>query len=178
MSLTIRQMTASDWDEVAQIYQFGIDSGVATFQTECPSYEVWDQSHKKECRLVAVWGGKVIGWAALSPYSSRAVYAGVAEISIYLHPEFQGHGYGTILLNAMIEESEKQGIWLLQSGILQHNAASIALHKKCGFREVGYREKIARDKSGIWRNTVLMERRSPLNGTYDASVEALVEKIS
>lgn len=75
MSLTIRQMTASDWDEVAQIYQFGIDSGVATFQTECPSYAVWDQSHKKECRLVAVWGGKVIGWAALSPYSSRAVYA-------------------------------------------------------------------------------------------------------
>ncbi len=162
MNLQIRSMTEKDWVDVARIFQWGIDSGIATFQTDCPSYQTWDRTHLNICRLVLEDSGKIIGWTALSPYSSRVPYAGVAEISIYLDERFQGRGLGTALLNYMVHESEKNGIWLLQSGILQHNEASIALHRKCGFREVGFREKIARDQNGIWRNTVLMERRSPL----------------
>lgn len=178
MDLQIRNMTESDWSDVSRIYQLGMDSGIATFQTSCPSYEDWDRSHLKHSRLVIAENGRVVGWSALSPYSSRAVYAGVAEISIYLDPKYQGKGYGTKLLNCMIRESEKNGIWLLQSGILQHNAASVALHKKCGFREVGYREKIARDKNGVWRNTVLMERRSDLEDYNVEQVELFSVRIS
>jgi Sortase and related acyltransferases len=178
MSLQIRNMTESDWEDVSRIYQRGMDLGIATFQTDCPSYDVWNHSHLQACRLVGTGDGGIVGWSALSPYSSRCVYAGVAEVSIYLDPDFHGMGYGTVLLNSMIHESEQSGFWLLQSGILQHNTASIALHKKCGFREVGYREKIARDRDGIWRNTVLMERRSPLENYNEGLVELVREKIS
>ncbi len=160
MDVQIRSMLESDWDEVACIYQQGMDTNIATFQTVCPSYEEWDRSHLKECRFVIIQDGAVVGWTALSPTSSRCVYAGVAEVSIYIEEACAGKGYGTRLLNHLIQESEKCGFWMLQSGILQHNQASLALHGKCGFRQVGFRERIARDHSGVWRNTVLMEKRS------------------
>lgn len=164
MEFQIRAMRETDWAGVARVYQEGIDTGIATFQTACPGYEDWDRAHRKDCRLVAEQNGAVVGWTALSPYSSRGVYAGVAEVSIYIGSDCRGCGYGTLLLNRMVRESEKSGYWTLQSGILRHNTASLSLHRKCGFREVGYREKIARDKNGIWRDAVLMERRSPLFG--------------
>jgi phosphinothricin acetyltransferase len=149
-----------DWDAVAVIYQEGINSKVATFQTEVPTYEVWDQSHITSCRLVAEIDHEVVGWTALSPYSSRCVYAGVAEVSIYVKLNQRRKQVGEKLLQALIEESEKVGYWTLQSGILEINQASIGLHNKMGFRLVGFREKIAKDSNGVWRNTVLMERRS------------------
>jgi L-amino acid N-acyltransferase YncA len=160
MELTIREMKQEDWNYVAEIYQQGIDTKIATFQTEVPTYEAWDRSHIPTCRLVAEIDGEVVGWAALSPYSSRCVYAGVAEVSIYIKDNHRGKQVGEKLLKALINAAEKEGYWTLQSGILEINKASQALHKKAGFRMVGYREKIARDHDGVWQNTVLMERRS------------------
>lgn len=160
MEYKIREMTENDWDAVSKIYQAGIDTHIATFQESCPAFEEWDRSHRPECRLVLAVGGKVAGWTALTPVSSRCVYAGVAEVSIYISPEYSGQGYGTLLLGRLVQEAEEHGYWMLQSGILQHNTASIRLHEKCGFRTVGIREKIARDHGGVWRNTILMEYRS------------------
>jgi phosphinothricin acetyltransferase len=156
-------MERDDWPAVSRIYQAGMDTNTATFQTECPSFEEWDATHLKPCRLVAVKAGEVAGWTALTPVSSRCVYAGVAEVSIYVDPAHKRAGIGEALLKDQIRQSEDNGIWSLQSGILQDNTASIRLHEKCGFRMVGYREKIGRDRFGCWRNTVLMERRSPLD---------------
>jgi phosphinothricin acetyltransferase len=157
-------MNKEDWNAVASIYKEGIDTRIATFQSEVPSYETWDQSHLKTCRLVAVENGIVIGWIALSPYSSRCVYCGVAEVSIYIKADSRGKQVGEKLFQALIPEAEKEGIWTLQSGIIEINKASIALHKKIGFRMVGFREKIAKDHNGVWQNTVLMERRSIIAG--------------
>ncbi len=164
MELIIRAMEREDWNAVAAIFQEGIDLKTSTFHQEVPSYEGWDASHTADCRLVAVSEGQVIGWTALTPYSSRKVYAGVAELGIYIKAEFRGRKVGEKLLRALIEESEKQGYWMLQAGIFEINRASIALHEKVGFRMVGYRERIGRDGNGIWQNTVLMERRSPQIG--------------
>lgn len=164
MELIIRAMKEEDWDAVAAIYKEGIDTKIATFQLEVPTYEAWDQSHIKSCRLVAEENGVVIGWTALSPYSSRCVYSGVAEVSVYVKGNQRGKKVGEKLLRELIIEAEEEGLWTLQSGILEINNASIALHKKVGFRLVGYREKIAKDHNGVWRNTVLMERRSCLEG--------------
>ncbi len=163
MELAIRGMKKEDWEAVAAIYKEGIDSGIATFQTEVPEYEEWDKSHIAACRLVAIENSSVVGWAALSKVSSRCVYSGVAEISIYIKENARGKGIGEKLLKELILESEKEGYWTLQSGIIEINYASIALHKKVGFRMVGYREKIAQDRNGVWQNTVLMERRSSVN---------------
>ena len=160
MRLSIRSMTPEDWPAVARIYQEGMDTNLATFQTECPSWDEWNAVHLTQCRLVAVVDDAVAGWAALSPYSSRSVYSGVAHLSIYIGQEARGVGVGKALLTAMIATSEEAGFWTLQSGIMENNAASIALHNSCGFRLVGYREKIAQDRNGVWRNTLLMERRS------------------
>jgi L-amino acid N-acyltransferase YncA len=159
----VRAMRAEDWPAVARIYQEGMDSNLATFQTVCPSWEEWDAAHQKQCRLVITRGGDVVGWAALSPYSSRSVYCGVGALSIYIGAEARGQGVGKRLLTAMIASSEEAGFWTLQSGIMENNAASVALHTSCGFRMVGYREKIGKDRFGVWRNTLLMERRSPLD---------------
>ncbi len=156
----IRQMLEGDWKDVSRIYQDGMDTNLATFQCSCPTYEEWDSSHLKSCRLVIVANENIVGWAALSTVSSRCVYAGVAEVSIYIDNNFKGKGLGEKLLNELIYFSEEKGIWTLQSGIMQDNHASIRLHEKCGFRMVGYREKIGCDLFGNWRNTVLMERRS------------------
>ncbi|MBE5963264.1 MAG: N-acetyltransferase [Lachnospiraceae bacterium] len=166
MKIQIRNMNASDYIKVEEIYLEGIKTKCATFQTEAPSFEQWDASHLKECRLVAVEEkeGLVIGWAALSPISSRCVYRGVCEMSIYIAECARGQHVGFELINEMIRQSEKCGIWTLQSAIFQVNEASIALHKKCGFREVGIRERIAKDQDGKWQNTVLMERRSSVVG--------------
>ena len=162
MDENIRPFKARDWQAVAAIYRQGLATGMATFQTSCPSYAEWDVGHHTFCRYVYLIADQVVGWAALSPTSSRPVYAGVAEVSIYIAEEAQGRGIGTLLLWQAVAESEAQGIWTLQSAIIQQNVASIALHRTCGFREVGYRERIARDGQGEWRNTVLMERRSQL----------------
>ena len=162
MEVVIRNMTEYDWEDVARIYKEGIETNKATFQTCIPSYEQWDQSHISNCRYIAIYDNKVIGWIALSNVSSRCVYAGVAEVSIYIDADYQNKEVGTKLLQHMIVQSEAHGIWMLQSGIMQDNEASIRLHKKCGFREVGYREMIGKDKDGKWRNTVLMEKRSSL----------------
>ncbi len=164
MELVIRAMQTEDWDAVAAIYKEGIDTKIATFQMEVPAYEAWDKAHIKTCRFVAVEDKTVLGWVALSPYSSRCVYSGVVEVSVYIKADSRGKHVGEKLLLALITEAEKEGIWTLQSGIIEINKASIALHKKVGFRMVGYRERIAQDHNGVWQNTVLMERRSPVVG--------------
>lgn len=164
MEYIIRPMTESDWPRTAEIYQQGMDTNKATFQCECPAYEDWNAAHLNACRLVMTEHDIVVGWAALSPVSNRPVYAGVAEVSIYLDTAHCGAGLGTQLLMSLIDLSEKHGIWTLQSGIMRDNPASVRLHEKCGFRIVGYREKIGCDRFGSWRDTVLMERRSHVVG--------------
>ncbi|MDD7793529.1 GNAT family N-acetyltransferase [Clostridium sp. 'White wine YQ'] len=163
MEIKIRSMVEQDWRCVATIYQQGMDTNISTFQTECPSYEEWDKGHVKSCRLVAVDGEQVIGWAALSAVSSRCVYAGVGELSIYVDNNYKGKGVGSKLLSSLIAESENHEFWTIQSGIMEENEASLNLHKKCGFREIGYREKVGKDRHGKWRNTILMEKRSSLD---------------
>lgn len=158
----LRPMRDDDWEPVSSIYQAGMDTNLATFQTECPSYSEWDASHLKECRLVAERLGAVVGWAALSPVSSRCVYAGVAEVSVYIDPATQGGGIGTALLDELCRVSELAGYWTLQSGVFDNNTASLRLHEKCGFRKVGHRERIGKDHTGTWRNTVLLERRNAI----------------
>jgi L-amino acid N-acyltransferase YncA len=151
-------MRAEDWDSVRAIYIQGIAAGNATFEKSAPEWEVWDAAHLPSCRLVARSGGDVQGWAALSPYSRRQVYAGVAEVSVYVAEAARGRGVGQALLSALVTESERQGIWTLQAGIFPENAASIRLHKRFGFRVVGTRERIGQ-MDGRWRDVVLMERR-------------------
>lgn len=164
MDYKIEEMTKGDWEDVARIYLEGINTGKATFQSEIPSWEAWDNDHIKSCRLVARSRGKVLGWAALSPTSSRCVYAGVAEVSIYIGNEYRGQGIGSAILTNLIKLSEENGFWTLQSGIIRENTVSIALHKLCGFREIGIREKVGKMSNGTWHDVVLMERRSKIVG--------------
>ena len=159
----IRPMTAPDWPVVRSIFEEGIATGNATFETEAPTWEKWDSDHLKECRLVAVDSGRTIGWAALSPVSSRCVYAGVAEVSLYIAAGEQGRGIGKQLLQALVQESEQSGIWTLQAGIFPENMPSIALHRLCGFRMIGRREKLGK-MNDWWRDVLLFERRSTFAG--------------
>lgn len=159
--MEIRKLSDKHWDQVKIIYQKGIDTGNATFQTSAPSWEEWHKSHLASCRITMQEDGKVIGWAALTPVSSRCVYAGVAEVSLYVDPAHWGKGIGLTLLNELIRQSEAQGIWTLQAGIFPENKASMRIHEKAGFRILGTREKIGK-QNGIWRNTALLERRSPV----------------
>lgn len=163
MKFTIDEMREADWDAVREIYLEGIAAGHATFETSVPEWEEWNGSHLRECRLVARSGGQVVGWAALSRVSDRCVYGGVAEISIYVAASARDRGLGKALLQALAEASERVGFWTLQAGIFQENKASIAAHKACGFREVGYRERLGR-MSGVWRDVILLERRSKVAG--------------
>jgi phosphinothricin acetyltransferase len=163
MDLFVGEMRPDDWEAVRAIYAAGIAAGQATFETEPPSWEQWDAGHLAACRLCARAGGRVVGWAALSPVSQRAVYSGVAEVSVYVDPEHQGRGVGTALLRAVIAASEVHGIRTLQGSTFPENAASLALQRRCGFRVVGRRERIARHH-GAWRDTILTERRSPTVG--------------
>ncbi len=151
------------YPQVADIYLQGIATGIATFQTEATDWETWNKSHLPNCRIAAFEGDQMAGWAALSPVSSRCVYAGVAEVSIYIAEYFRGKGIGKYLLLKLIEESEAAGLWTLQSGIFAENKASIKLHEQCGFRIIGYREKIG-NKDGIWTDNIIMERRSQIVG--------------
>lgn len=164
METKIRSMADADWASVEAIYLAGIATGQATFETESPGWEKWNQAHLPAPRLVAVLAETIVGWAALSPVSARAVYAGVAEVSVYVAAEARGRGVGLSLLKALIKESEQNGVWTLQAGIFPENSASISLHKSCGFREIGRRERIGK-MNGIWRDTLLFERRSALAGT-------------
>ncbi len=164
MNYIIEPMKASDWEQVEKIYYAGIMTGMATFQTQSPSWEEWDRGHLSNCRFVARYNHEVIGWVALSPSSSRCCYAGVAEVSIYISEQYKGMGVGTALLNQAIICSEENGIWTISSGIIEENVQSIALHKKCGFREIGRREKIAKMPNGVWHDVILMERRSTVVG--------------
>lgn len=158
----IREMKPEDWKRVEDIYKQGMEKGISTFNTECPSYEEWDKGHIRECRYVFEEDGRVVGWTAISPSSGRCVYRGCVEVSIYIDEEYQGRGIGTQLLQRLCDETEKAGYWSLYSAIFSINKASIALHKKCGFREIGYREKIAKDRFGVWQNTTMMERRNSI----------------
>ena len=157
-----REMKNSGWDRVREIYTQGLVRGVSTFNTECPSFEEWDASHIRECRYVYEADHMVVGWIALSPTSGRCAYRGVVEVSVYVDDRYHGQGIGTELLKRECAESEKAGFWSLYAAIFSINRASLAIHRKCGFREVGFREKIAKDRFGAWQDTVLMERRSPV----------------
>lgn len=159
--LRIEAMAPRDWPDVRRIFEEGIASGNATFETRAPEREVWDRAHLAEPRLVARDDGRVVGWAALSPVSVRPVYAGVAEVSIYVAETARGRGVGRALLEELVARSERAGIWTLQSGIFPENRASVALHERCGFRVVGRRERIGRS-GDRWRDVLLLERRSPM----------------
>lgn len=164
MKIIIDKMTNEDWHDVVRIYLDGIHTRNATFQTRAPEWVEWDESHCSECRLVMKIDSKLIGWAALSRVSARKVYSGVAEVSIYLDPSFRGSGYGAMLLKSLVDLSEKEGYWTLQAGIFPENKASIAIHQKCGFRQVGVREKLGKMQNGDWRDVAFLERRSKITG--------------
>ena len=157
--IQIQPFTKTDWEAISAIYQEGINTGIATFETEVPSWEQWDDAHIKSCRLKALLQKSIVGWAALSPTSKRIVYKGVAEVSIYVTSKYQNSGIGSLLLSKLISQSEKEGFWTLQAGIFSNNKPSIALHKSLGFREIGYREKIGQ-LNGIWHDNTILERRS------------------
>jgi len=159
----IDALNPTDWEQVRSIYLEGIKTEQATFETEAPDWEKWDASHFKTCRLVARARDVIAGWAALSPVSGRRVYRGVAEVSVYVGESFRGCAIGRVLLEALIGCSEQHGVWTLQAGIIAENEASLVLHQRCGFREVGRRERIGR-LNGVWRNVILLERRSKIVG--------------
>jgi len=164
MEITVENLKKEQAQKVLRIYLEGIKSGNATFETSVPDWEEWDESHLPECRLVALGSERdVLGWAALSPVSGRCVYAGVAEASVYVAEAVRGQGVGRALLENLIKESEVAGIWTLEAGTFPENKVSITLLKSCGFRQVGYRERLGK-LQGIWRDVILFERRSELAG--------------
>jgi len=164
MAIKIRQVSKEDWNQVKFIYEAGIATKNATFETAAPaSFEQWFGNAIPSCSLVAEESSSILGWCKLSPISAREVYAGVGEHSIYIHPDAKGKGIGNLLLGDLIKQSEAKGFWTLESKIFVENEASIQLHKKNGFKIVGIREKIAK-RDGIWRDTLLLERRSQVIG--------------
>jgi phosphinothricin acetyltransferase len=165
----VRAMTAADWPQVEAIFAAGIAGGEATFETATPTWQQFDEGKVRDARLVAVDDtGSVIGWAAASAVSSRAVYRGVIEHSVYVDPAHQGRGVGRLLLRALIDAAEDTGYWTIQSSIFPENTTSLRLHENAGFRMVGRRERIARSQlgphAGAWRDTIILERRSTRNG--------------
>ncbi|HXS54957.1 MAG TPA: GNAT family N-acetyltransferase [Hanamia sp.] len=157
--ISITTMLPEHWEAVKTIYEDGIATGNATFQTAAPGWQEWDDAHLKSCRIIATENNEVLGWAALSPVSSRCVYAGVAEVSVYVATNARGKKVGSLLLKELINQSEENGIWTLQSGIFPENKASISLHEKNGFRIMGYRERIGK-MGNVWRDNLILERRS------------------
>ena len=162
MNYTIDNMKETDWSQVSDIYLDGIKTELATFQNDVPTWEEWDRGHSLGCRFVARAGEEILGWVALSPVSGRCVYRGVAEVSIYISKEHKGEGIGAALLKHVIKQSEEEGYWTLQAGIIKENQPSRMLHTKCGFREIGYRERIGQMSNGRWHDVILMERRSKI----------------
>ena len=157
-ALRIEPLREDDWPAVAAIYREGIETRLATFETEVPQWSAWDSAHLPEHRLVARGGGEVVGWAALTPVSSRAVYKGVADLSVYVATAARGQGVGRALLTTLIRSASTAGLWTLQAGVFPENEASLALHRSAGFRDVGTRERIGR-LDGVWRDVVLLELR-------------------
>ena len=159
LSLRVDALAAGDWPAVSAIFADGIATGHATFETEVPSWDAWSAAHLRSPRLVARTAGGVVGWAACTPYSSRAAYAGVAEESVYVAHGARGQGVGRALLRTLVQRAEEEGIWTLQAGIFPENVGSLRLHLGCDFRVVGARERLGR-LDGVWRDVVLLERRS------------------
>ncbi len=163
MDYIIDALKPADWDGVRAIYLEGIATRNATFETDAPTWEKWNSNHLAEGRLVARAGGMVLGWAALSRVSERCVYAGVAEVSVYVGVKYRSQGIGRALLEALAAASEKNGVWTLQAGVFPENHASLALCRRCGFREVGRRERLGKIH-GVWHDVILLERRSQVTG--------------
>jgi phosphinothricin acetyltransferase len=159
----IREMNYLDGPQVLEIYQMGLESGNATFETEVPSWKDWDSKHLQHSRFVFTENEKILGWIAITPVSARKVYAGVAELSVYIDKNFQGKGIGSALMERVIASSEEHGIWTLFSSVFPENMATLKLHQKFGFRIIGRREKISK-LDERWRDTILLERRSIVTG--------------
>jgi L-amino acid N-acyltransferase YncA len=157
--LEIRELREEDWPAVRAIFEQGIATKNATFESEAPSWESWDRSQLDGHRYVAVEQERVVGWVAAHPVSSRPCYAGVVEHSVYVHDDWQGKGIGRALLERLFQSTEEAGIWTIQTGIFPENEASLALHEKCGFRVVGTQERLGK-LDGVWRDVVVLERRS------------------
>jgi len=157
--VAVEEMTAADWPAVAGIYRQGLDTGHASFETAVPGYDAWDRAHLEQPRLVARAEEGVVGWAALSPVSDRCAYGGVAEDSVYVAAAATGRGVGRRLLSELVRRAEDEGIWTIQAGLFPENTASLALHERCGFRVVGRRERLGKHH-GVWRDVLLVERRS------------------
>ncbi len=163
-AVEITRMSTSDWPDVKRIYEEGIATGLATFETQAPTWDAWDASHRRECRFVARRDGRVVGWIALSAVSRRHVYRGVAEVSVYIAADARGIGIGRALFESLIPATEAAGIWTVQAGVMAVNAPSLALHERMGFRRVGVREGFGQDANGVWHDVVLLERRSSVVG--------------
>lgn len=159
LDIQIRLFKKKDYSACAKIYKTGMDTGIATFEIKVPDWEKWNTKFLIQCRFVAEADQEVLGWCALSPFSTREVYRGVAEVTIYIAEKAQGKGIGKLLLKHLVAESEHAGFWTLQARIFTENVASIKLHEKCGFRQVGIREKLGQ-REGVWYDNVLLERRS------------------
>lgn len=162
-NITIKAMHLQDWPAVANIYQEGIQTGIATFEKAVPSFEVWDKKNLTVGRLVALLQEEIMGWTTLSPVSTRYVYRGIAEVSIYIKKGHRGRKIGQQLMQQLIQDSEQHGFWTLQSSIMPENVVSIKLHDKMGFRRIGFREKVG-CLDGVWKDNILFERRSRLVG--------------
>lgn len=162
-TMQIQPMLPEHWPTVKRIYEEGIATGNATFQTTAPEWKEWDEAHVKNSRIISIENNEVLGWAALTAVSGRCVYAGVAEISVYVAAAARGKGIGKKLLQALIAESEKNNFWTLQAGIFPENESSVQIHTGCGFRIIGRRVKIGQ-MNGQWRDTLLLERRSKITG--------------
>lgn len=158
----IREMKKEDWESVKEIYNQALLEGKSTFNKDLPTYQEWNKNHLEDCRYVVEVNESIIAWCSLAATSSREVYRGVVEVSIYVHQQYRGKGFGKKLLTHLCTESEKKGYWTLYSGIFANNIESRRLHLSCGFREIGYREKIAKDIFGKWQDTVIYEKRSKI----------------
>jgi L-amino acid N-acyltransferase YncA len=169
MEYLIDAMKPEDWEQVRSIYLEGIRTGNSTFESDAPDWEKWDAAHLKEHRVVVREHNHILAWAALSPVSTRCVYSGVAELSLYVAAVYRGKGIGSALLEAVIRSTEKAGLWTLQGGVFPENTASLRLVKKHSFKEIGRREKIGKMTygalAGTWRDVILVERRSTVAGT-------------
>jgi L-amino acid N-acyltransferase YncA len=156
--IALRPLEHADWEQVARIYADGLATGIASFETDVPSWEEWSGAHLAELRLAAEVDGEIAGWAAVAPVSRRACYRGVVEHSVYVDPAVRGRGVGRALLLRLLADAPRSGIWTIQTSIMAGNAASLGLHESVGFRVVGTRERIAR-RDGVWHDTILLERR-------------------